>query len=145
MYHSYRTSMSPSEMPNGDNEEGTSSCTEAEESYATLAQRYRQLDALLHECVERDTVDIEQCMERERRFQVEWNQMSRNKLWRNGGRSLDRIQRSMEWGVPLLQNGDRVVRVPVLKMHPKGGARCGPPVASLNRAFDGLGLASATH
>ena len=73
--------MSPSETPNGDTE-GTSSCTEAEESYATLAQKYRQLDALFHECVERDTVDIEQCMERERSFQVEWNQMSRNKLWR---------------------------------------------------------------
>ena len=74
--------MSPSEMPNGDNEEGTSSCTEAEESYATLAQKFRQLDALLHECVERDTADIEQGMERERSFQVEWNRMSRNKLWR---------------------------------------------------------------
>ena len=40
--------------------------------------------ALSNECrsIERDTADIEQGMERERSFQVEWNRMSRNKLWR---------------------------------------------------------------
>lgn len=53
-----------------------------DDSDAVLARRYRQLDALFHEGVERDTADIESGMERERSFQVDWNRMSRNKLWR---------------------------------------------------------------
>mmetsp|Transcript_29450 Transcript_29450/g.43468 ORF Transcript_29450/g.43468 Transcript_29450/m.43468 type:complete len:509 (+) Transcript_29450:157-1683(+) len=30
----------------------------------------------------RDEQDIEECMERERRFQVQWNRLSRNKVWK---------------------------------------------------------------
>ena len=69
-----------SEDPIGSSDAGPWSCKD--DSDAVLARRYRQLDALFHEGVVRDTADIETGMERERSFQVDWNRMSRNKLWR---------------------------------------------------------------
>jgi len=65
---------------NGSDGPGPSSRTD--ESDAILAQKYRQLDALFRDGIERDAADIESDMERERSFQGEWNRLSRNKLWK---------------------------------------------------------------
>ena len=75
-----RSNMPSPAEPNGSSDAGQSCCKD--DSDAALARRYRQLDTLFHESVERDTADIESGMERERSFQVDWNRMSRNKLWR---------------------------------------------------------------
>lgn len=48
---------------------------------SALRYQYERLERAFQEGLERDRNDVAECLERERRFNVDWNRHSRNKIW----------------------------------------------------------------
>ena len=55
--------------------------TSSEPTDSALRNEYHRLEDLHREGIARDKSDVEHGLQRERRFTVDWNRMSRNKLW----------------------------------------------------------------
>lgn len=53
----------------------------AEPTDSALRNEYRRLEKVYMEGIERDRDDVESCLERERRFTVDYGKMSRNQIW----------------------------------------------------------------
>jgi hypothetical protein len=75
--------MSDNDTTVDDKSDGNSICSNecCEPSSSTLRQDYVRLVAAHRRRRAQDKEDVEQGLERERRFTVEYNKMSRNKLW----------------------------------------------------------------
>ena len=59
------------------------STTQAEPTDSNLRVEYHRLEELHRLKIARDQRDVDEYMQRERRFNVDYNRMSRNKLWSN--------------------------------------------------------------